>query len=129
MDIDLAVSAARRAFDYGPWPKMSGRERGRIMHRFADLLEKHAEELAQLETLDNGKPIFFSRAADVPLSVDFFRYFAGWADKLHGKTIPVDGDFLAYTLLEPIGVVGAIIRARAHALRRAPPSALRARCR
>jgi len=109
MDIDLAVSAARRAFDYGPWPKMSGRERGRIMHRFADLLEKHAEELAQLETLDNGKPIFFSRAADVPLSVDFFRYFAGWADKLHGKTIPVDGDFLAYTLLEPIGVVGAII--------------------
>jgi len=109
IDVDIAVAAARRAFDHGPWPKMSGRERGRILYRFADLLEKNAEELAQLETLDNGKPIFFSRVADIPLSVDFFRYFAGWADKIHGKTIPVDGDFLAYTLHEPIGVVGAII--------------------
>jgi len=108
-DIDLAVAAARKAFDHGPWPRMSGRERGRILHKFADLLEANAEELAQLETLDNGKPIFFSRAADVPLSIDHFRYYAGWADKIHGKTIPVDGDFLAYTLHEPVGVVGQII--------------------
>lgn len=108
-DVDLAVKAARTAFDKGPWPRMSGRERGRILNRFADLLEKHKDELAYLETLDNGKPIFFSRVADVPLSVDHFRYFAGWADKVHGKTIPVDGDFLAYTLHEPVGVIGQII--------------------
>ena len=69
-------------------PRMSGRERGRILNRFADLLEKHKEELATLETIDNGKPIFFSRIADIPLSIDHFRYFAGWADKVHGKTIP-----------------------------------------
>mmetsp|Transcript_28485 Transcript_28485/g.91240 ORF Transcript_28485/g.91240 Transcript_28485/m.91240 type:complete len:392 (+) Transcript_28485:329-1504(+) len=107
-DVDIAVAAARRAFDLGPWPKMSGRERGRILFRFADLLEAHAEELAALETLDNGKPLFFSRNADIPLSIDHFRYFAGWADKIHGKTIPVDGDLFAYTLHEPIGVVGQI---------------------
>jgi len=108
-DVDIAVKAARHAFDHGPWPKMSGRERGRILSRFADLLEKHKEELATLETLDNGKPIFFSRIADIPLSIDHYRYFAGWADKVHGKTIPVDGNFLAYTLHEPVGVIGQII--------------------
>jgi aldehyde dehydrogenase (NAD+) len=108
-DVDLAVKAARTAFDKGPWPRMSGRERGRILHRFADLLEKNMEELAYLETLDNGKPISFSRAADIPLAIDHFRYFAGWADKVHGKTIPVDGNYLAYTLHEPIGVIGQII--------------------
>eukprot|EP00854_Cymbomonas_tetramitiformis_P016217 gene16217-19245_t len=79
------------------------------MYRFADLLEEHAEELAHLETLDNGKPLFFSKVADVPLTVSHFRYFAGWADKLHGHTIPVSTSHLAYTLHEPIGVVGQII--------------------
>ena len=84
VDANLAVAAAREAFDNGPWPRMSGRERGRIMNRFANLMEKHAEELAHLETLDNGKPLFFSKAADIPLSIDHIRYFAGWADKIHG---------------------------------------------
>ncbi len=108
-DVDIAVKAARKAFDHGPWPRMSGRERGRILNKFADLIEKHAAELSALETLDNGKPIFFSKVADIPLSIDHLRYFAGWADKIHGQTIPVDGDFLAYTYHEPIGVVGQII--------------------
>lgn len=108
-DVNAAVKAARAAFDHGPWPKMSAKERGRIMYRWADLMEAHAEELAQLETLDNGKPIFFSRVADIPLSYDHIRYYAGWADKIQGKTIPVDGPYWAYTLHEPIGVVGQII--------------------
>ena len=108
-DANLAVAAARKAFDFGPWPRMSARARGRIMYKFADLLEKHSDELAALETLDNGKPVFFSKVADVGLSIDHMRYFAGWADKIHGKTIPVDGDFFAYTLHEPVGVVAQII--------------------
>lgn len=108
-DIDVAVAAARRAFDEGPWPKMSGRARGRVLFKFADLLEQHADELAQLETLHNGKPLALSRDVDIPLVIDFFRYFAGWADKVHGKTIPTDGDFFSYTLHEPVGVVGAIV--------------------
>lgn len=108
-DVDKAVKAARKAFDHGPWPKMSAKERGRIIYKLADLMERDREELAQLETLDNGKPIFFSRNADVPLAFDHLRYYAGWADKLHGKTIPVDGPYWAYTLHEPLGVVGQII--------------------
>lgn len=108
-DVDKAVAAARAAFDHGPWPRMTGKERGRMLYRLADAMEAHAEELAQLETLDNGKPIGYSRAADIPLSVDHFRYYAGWADKIHGKTIPVDGPYMAYTMHEPIGVVGQIL--------------------
>jgi len=108
-DIDLAVAAARRAFDDGPWPKMSGRERSKILHRFADLVEQNAEELAYLESLDNGKTVALAAAADIPLVVDHLRYFAGWADKIHGQTIPVSDGNLTYTLLEPIGVCGAII--------------------
>lgn len=108
-DVDLAVKAARKAFEDGPWRKMSGRQRGRILYKLADLMEQHAEELAALETLDNGKPLSASKAADIPLSIDHYRYFAGWADKIHGKTIPVDGNYFAYTLHEPIGVVGQII--------------------
>mmetsp|Transcript_25564 Transcript_25564/g.31018 ORF Transcript_25564/g.31018 Transcript_25564/m.31018 type:complete len:525 (+) Transcript_25564:89-1663(+) len=108
-DVELAVAAARTAFDEGPWPKMGGRERGKLLNKLADLLERDAEEFAQLETMDNGKPIFFSRNADVPLSISHFRYFAGWADKIHGKTIPTTTDHFAYTLHEPIGVCGQII--------------------
>ncbi|MBV9075512.1 MAG: aldehyde dehydrogenase family protein, partial [Acidobacteria bacterium] len=108
-DIDLAVKAARRAFESGPWSKMSASERGRIIWKIADLLEQHTEEFAELETLDNGKPISVSRVADVPLAVDLLRYMAGWATKIEGSTLPIAGPFLAYTRREPIGVVGQII--------------------
>jgi len=108
-DVDLAVRAARRAFESGPWAKMSASERGRIIWKIADLLEQHTEEFAELETLDNGKPISVSRVADVPLAVDLFRYMAGWATKIEGSTIPISGPFFAYTRREPIGVVGQII--------------------
>jgi phenylacetaldehyde dehydrogenase len=114
-DVDRAVQAARRAFDDGPWPRMSGRERGRLLYRLADLLEEHLEEFAQLESLDNGKPVGVARAADVPLTIEHFRYYAGWADKLEGQTIPVappydpKGRYLNYTLRDPVGVVGQII--------------------
>ena len=108
-DIDLAVKAARRAFESGPWPKMSASERGRVIWKIADLIEQNTEEFAELETLDNGKPISVSRVADVPLAVDLFRYMAGWATKIEGSTIPISGPFFAYTRREPIGVVGQII--------------------
>jgi phenylacetaldehyde dehydrogenase len=109
-DINRAVDAARNAFDKGPWTKLTASERGRLIWKLADLLEKHAEEFAQLETLDNGKPLMWSRAADVPLAVDLLRYMAGWATKIEGNTIPISaGKYLAYTLREPIGVVGQII--------------------
>ena len=85
-DIDLAVKAARKAFDSGPWRKTDARDRGRLMNKLADLIEKNIDELAELETLDNGKPISESRNADLPLVIDCFRYYAGWADKIHGQT-------------------------------------------
>ena len=108
-DVDKAVKAARRAFDEGPWRKMNARERGKLMYKLADLMESHQEELAQLETLDNGKPIRDSRAADLPLAIDCYRYYAGWADKVEGKTIPINGPYMCYTRHEPVGVVGQII--------------------
>ncbi|CAM9140574.1 unnamed protein product [Heterosigma akashiwo] len=107
-DIDRAVKAARRAFE-GPWSRISGRQRAKMLWKLADLIEEHQDELAALETLDNGKPLSFSKAADVALTIEHYRYFAGWADKIQGKTIPVDGDIFAYTLHEPVGVVGQII--------------------
>jgi len=108
-DIDLAVAAARRAFDSGPWSRMSGSERGRLIYKLADLVEKHQEELAALESLDNGKPYRDSIAADLPLTIKCYRYYAGWADKMVGKTIPVDGPYSCFTRHEPVGVVGQII--------------------
>ncbi len=108
-DIDLAVAAARKAFESGDWPKMDARDRGKLMYRLADLIEQHLEELAVLETLDNGKPITDSRTVDLPLVVDCLRYYAGWADKLEGKTIPVRGNYFCYTRHEPVGVAGQII--------------------
>ena len=108
-DIDLAVKAARKAFDTGPWRKMDARDRGRLMNQLADLIEKNLEELAELETLDNGKPISESRNADLPLVVDCFRYYAGWADKIQGKTVPIRGRYFCYTKREPVGVAGQII--------------------
>src|SRR5438045_2596951 len=94
-DIDLAVKAARRAFESGPWAKMSASQRGRIIWKIGDLLAENVEEFAELETLDNGKPISVSRVADVPLAVDLFRYMAGWTTKIEGSTIPVAGPFFA----------------------------------
>ncbi len=108
-DVDRAVVAARRAFETGPWKKMSARDRGRIIYRLAQLVDKHKDELAELETLNNGKPIFETKNADLPLSIDCFEYYAGLADKIHGDTIPVTGEFFNYTLREPAGVVGQII--------------------
>ncbi len=108
-DIDLAVEAARNAFENGPWAKMDARDRGRLILKLADLIEQEAGELAALETLDNGKPIREAKAADLPLTIDCLRYYAGWADKVHGQTIPIRGNFLCYTRREPVGVVGQII--------------------
>jgi aldehyde dehydrogenase (NAD+) len=108
-DVNKAVKAARKAFDHGPWRKMSAAERGRLLLRLADLIEKNAEELAQIESLDNGKPFAVAKAADLPLTVACYRYYAGWADKIQGKTIPVSGNYFCYTRLEPVGVVGQII--------------------
>jgi aldehyde dehydrogenase (NAD+) len=108
-DVDLAVKAARKAFEDGPWPRMSASERGRVLNRLADLVEQHKEELAALESLDNGKPYRDAIAADLPLTIKCYRYYAGWTDKIHGKTIPVDGPYFCYTKHEPVGVVGQII--------------------
>lgn len=111
-DVDRAVRAARRAFESGPWRRMTASQRGRAIWKLADLIEHNAEEFAQLETLDNGKPLSVARVADIPLVVDHFRYYAGWATKVEGETIPVSipgQRFLNYTLREPVGVVGQII--------------------
>ena len=111
-DIDRAVKAAREAFETGPWPEMPPAERSRLLWKLSDLVEQHKEELAELETLDNGKPVFFSRLLDVPATIDMFRYFAGWATKIEGTTVPIsrpDAKYFAYTLREPVGVVGQII--------------------
>jgi aldehyde dehydrogenase (NAD+) len=108
-DIDLAVRAARKAFDSGLWRKVDARDRGILMNRLADLIEKNIDELAELETLDNGKPIGESRGGDLPLVVDCFRYYAGWADKIHGQTVPIRGNYFCYTKREPVGVAGQII--------------------
>jgi len=108
-DINRAVEAARKAFDGGPWPEMSASERGRMIWKLGDLIEQHLEEFAQLESLDNGKPLSVARVADVPLAVDLFRYMAGWATKIEGNTIPFSTKFHAYTRREPVGVVGQII--------------------
>jgi len=108
-DIDLAVREARRAFDSGPWSKMDARDRGKLIGKLAALIDQHSDELALLESLDNGKPIRDSRAADLPLVVDCLHYYAGWADKLHGDTIPIRGNYFCYTRREPVGVCGQII--------------------
>src|SRR6267378_3248007 len=108
-DIDRAVAAARAAFDYGPWPKITPSERGCLIWKLADLIEEHAEEFAQLESLDNGKPVATARIADVPAAIDNLRYMAGWATKIEGSTISISAQgakYLAYTLREPVGEAG-----------------------
>src|SRR6202043_1839201 len=104
----------RAAFESGPWSKITPSERGRMIWKIGDLIEKHLEEFAQLESLDNGKPLSIARVADVPLAADLFRYMAGWPTKIEGATVPISalpapGEYLAYTLREPVGVVGQII--------------------
>jgi aldehyde dehydrogenase (NAD+) len=108
-DIDKAVKAARRAFDEGPWRKMDARERGKLINKLADLIEQNMDELARLESLDNGKPLKDAMTADLPLVVDCYRYYAGWADKNEGRTIPINGPYFCYTRHEPVGVAGQII--------------------
>ena len=114
-DINRAVRAARQAFENGPWSRMTPSERGRIIWRIGDLILEHTDELAQLESLDNGKPFAVAQAADVPLAADLFHYMAGWATKIEGNTINISvpympgANFHSYTLREPIGVVGQII--------------------
>lgn len=114
-DIHLAVKAARRAFDVGAWRKITSSERGKLIWKLADLMESRLEDFAQLESLDNGKPVGVARVADVPLAIDLFRYMAGWTTKIEGNTIPISvpyapgAQFHAYTLREPVGVVGQII--------------------
>src|SRR5271154_4881181 len=114
-DIDRAVRAARTAFDDGPWGRITPSERGRIVWRIGDLILEHAEELAQLESLDNGKPYAVALAADVPLAADLFHYMAGWATKIEGNSINISvpympgANFHSYTRREPLGVVGQII--------------------
>jgi len=107
-DVDAAVQAARGAFD-GAWGKLSARDRGKLIWKICERLMERADEIARLETLHNGKPIFESRHIEVPAAAECFQYFAGWADKIHGETIPVKGNFLTYTLREPVGVVAAIV--------------------
>ncbi|GAB1819806.1 aldehyde dehydrogenase family protein [Herbidospora sp. RD11066] len=114
-DVDRAVRAARAAFEEGPWSRMTASDRGRIIWRIGDLVEQYGDELAQLESLDNGKPYSVARAADIPLAAELFRYMAGWATKIEGNTISLSvpympgSEFHAYTLREPIGVVAQII--------------------
>lgn len=108
-EVALAVDAARKAFEQGPWSRLDARDRGRLMYRLADLIEDELDELAALESLDNGKPITDARQADLPLVIDCLRYYAGFADKIHGSTLPVRGNYFSYTRKEPVGVVGQII--------------------
>lgn len=110
-DVDQAVAAARKAFDEGPWSRMNPSERGRLIWRLADLIEQNADELAQLEALDNGKPVTDARAVDVAFSIELLRYMAGWSNKIYGETIPLSSplEFHAFTLRSAVGVVGQIV--------------------
>jgi len=108
-DIDRAVAAARAAFESDEWQRLAARQRGRLLYKLADLVEENIDELARIETLQNGKPYFESRQIDLPEVVEVLRYYGGWADKIQGETIPVAGPFLNYTRREPYGVVGAIV--------------------
>src|SRR5436309_3759759 len=108
-DIDAAVAAARKAFDSGPWPKLSAHERGRIVWRLGDLITKNLDELAKLESLCTGKTMFDSGKVEIPFAADVFRYFAGWATKIHGETLAIRPGAFTFTLRQPVGVVGAIV--------------------
>lgn len=108
-DADIAVKAAREAFDNGPWRRMNSSERGKLMYKLADLIEKNREELSYIESLDNGKPAHIANIADLELTIGTIRYYAGWCDKIQGKTIPVNGPYFCYTRHEPVGLCAQII--------------------
>ncbi|XP_030441140.2 aldehyde dehydrogenase family 2 member C4-like isoform X1 [Syzygium oleosum] len=108
-DVDLAVKAARQAFDHGPWPRMPGYQRGRIMLKFADLIDENMDELAALDTIDAGKLFSVGKARDIPTATKLLRYYAGAADKIHGEVLKMSSELHGYTLREPVGVVGHII--------------------
>ncbi len=107
-DIDRAVAAARGCFESAEWRGLSARKRGALLFKAADLLASRLAEMAELETRQNGKPLFESKI-DVSSTVETLRYYAGWCDKFGGETVPVDGNFLTYIRHEPVGVVGAIV--------------------
>jgi len=108
-DIDLAVQAARKAFDSGPWPKMSAANRGRIVWKLGDLIMANLDEMARLESLCTGKTLFDSGKVEIPFAAEVFRYYAGWATKIHGETLALREDAFTFTLRQPVGVVGAIV--------------------
>ncbi|MBV8053731.1 MAG: aldehyde dehydrogenase family protein [Deltaproteobacteria bacterium] len=108
-DVDEAVKAARQAFEQGQWPNMGPHQRAQMIFKIAELIDSHADELAELETLDNGKPLTFARGFDIPAAAETFRYYAGWVSKIYGETNPSDPAFFNYTLREPVGVCGQII--------------------
>ena len=109
-DVDRAVRAARAAFEDGPWASMAAADRGGLIERLAQLVEEHADELAELESLDNGKPVTYAKAVDVGSAAGHLRYFAGWPTKIEGEVIPVRApDTLCYTRKEPVGVCGQIV--------------------
>src|ERR1700691_5156440 len=108
VDVDRAVAAARRAFE-GPWRTMRASERGNILLKWADLLKIHADEIAELESIDAGKPISAVLRQDLPAAIDTLTYYAGWADKISGEVVPTRDDALTYTMREPVGVVAAIV--------------------
>jgi len=108
-DVDRAVKAARAAFQEGAWSRLHASERGRLLYRLARLVEEHSQELAEIDAVDAGKPVTSSLRVDLPAAVDCFEYYAGWADKIHGETVPVKGGAFTYLLRQPVGVVGQII--------------------
>src|SRR2546429_1435949 len=108
-DIDAAVAAARKAFDEGPWPRMSPHERGRLVWKLGDLIQQNLDEMAKLESLCTGKTLFDSGKVEIPFAAEVFRYFAGWATKIHGETLQLRDNAFTFTLREPVGVVGAIV--------------------
>jgi aldehyde dehydrogenase (NAD+) len=108
-DIDLAVAAARKAFDEGPWPRMGAHERGRIVWRLGELIQQHLDEMAKLESLCTGKTMFDSGKVEIPFAAEVFRYYAGWATKIHGETLQLRENAFTFTTRHPVGVVGAIV--------------------
>ncbi|HEV8675143.1 MAG TPA: aldehyde dehydrogenase family protein, partial [Methylomirabilota bacterium] len=108
-DIDLAVQAARRAFEQGPWPKMTAAERGRLLWKLADLIVANLDEMARLESINTGKTLFDSGKVELPFAAEVFRYYAGWTTKIHGETLNLREGAFTFTLRQPIGVVGAIV--------------------
>ncbi len=108
-DVDLAVQAARRAFDQGPWPRMAAAERARMLWKLADLISGNLDEMARLESVNTGKTLFDSGKVEIPFAAEVFRYYAGWTTKIHGETLNLRDGAFTFTLRQPVGVVGAIV--------------------